>query len=55
LLEVIDSELKITVKQGSSIKELIFIINDAVSVICLSIRGKITNEELLEVVAKFAD
>lgn len=58
LLEVIDSESKITIKQlkrGSIIKELIFLINDTESVICLSIRGKITNEELLRFVAKFAN
>lgn len=58
LLDVIDSDSKITIrqlKQRNRIKELVFLINEAESVICLSMRGKITNEGLLEVVAKFAD
>lgn len=58
LLEVIGSKSKITIKQlkqGSIIKELVLLINDTESILCLSMRGKITNEELLEVVAKFAN
>jgi hypothetical protein len=54
ILEVVDSESSIVVKlleQNDTIRELVFMINDNSSFICISLKGRISTENLLNVVS----
>lgn len=58
LLEVIDSDAKIAIKQrkdDNTIEEIVLLVNDDESFICMAIKGSINEDELRSLVAKFAN